>query len=163
MITGMLYLNDFLKILKYGPEEPMNFCEAKATYSNKGGLTSVTVFQEANKTSTILYGYDSFGNIISLTKQDLLGENGGSYNMKINYDNELQTYPVNINDSYSESSSTIYDYLFGVPVELPIKQGIKCVRIDNRGRVMKLLRQMSMVAVIVLAGPYVWNIKEKIL
>ncbi|HLS12506.1 MAG TPA: toxin TcdB middle/N-terminal domain-containing protein, partial [Flavobacteriaceae bacterium] len=111
----------------------------KATYSNKGGLTSVTVFQEANKTSTILYGYDSFGNIISLTKQDLLGENGGSYNMKINYDNELQTYPVNINDSYSESSSTIYDYLFGVPVEITDKTGNKMrTRIDNRGRVIEI-------------------------
>src|SRR5699024_6517276 len=110
-----------------------------AQYNNKGSLTQSVVYLEANKTNEVQYEYDNFGNRTVIDKIDLTSPGFDHYQLRITYDTEIHTYPVSVSDSYNESSSTVYDYLFGVPVEVTDRAGSRLrTRIDNRGRVIEV-------------------------
>ncbi|SDG36968.1 SpvB/TcaC N-terminal domain-containing protein [Epilithonimonas hungarica] len=85
--------------------------ERVASYDPKGNLMSITMTGGGNPMYS--YQYDIYGNISKATLPQ--NANGETFWHQYTYDNDLKTYPVAVEDAFGYSSSTEYDYRFGVP------------------------------------------------
>tara|TARA_R110000850_G_C9994955_1_gene467523 strand:- start:1125 stop:11606 length:10482 start_codon:yes stop_codon:yes gene_type:complete len=113
--------------------------EREAIYNNNGKLHQIIVNLGDNETNTVEFAYDSYGNTTQVKQLDNLGALGGYFTQTIGYDTAVKTYPVSFSDSFNQQSSSVYNYLFGVPVYVTDMNGISMrTRIDNRGRVIEV-------------------------
>ncbi|MDT0294909.1 toxin TcdB middle/N-terminal domain-containing protein [Mesonia ostreae] len=109
-----------------------------ASYNGYGKLNIVTVHLGNGQTNRIQLGYDTYGNTTSVKQLDNLGP-AGAFTQNISYDPVVHTYPTNFSDSFNQTSSAQYNYLFGIPVLTTDMNGKKIrTRIDNRGRIIEV-------------------------
>ncbi|MGO3708257.1 MAG: SpvB/TcaC N-terminal domain-containing protein [Mesonia hippocampi] len=109
-----------------------------ATYNQKGKLELITTHLNSNQTNSIQYTYNTLGNTSKITQLDNTGT-AGPFEYTITYDNLVNTYPTSLNNSYNESTSTLYNYWFGIPVlYTDVTNNSMRTRIDNRGRVLEI-------------------------
>jgi len=112
--------------------------ERTATYTSLGKLYQITTKLNDTEDNRVSFTYDSFGNVTRVN--DLDNTNGSVYyKQNIIYDTTLKTYPVSFDNSFLESSSIQYEYLFGTPILSTDMNGEQMrTRIDNRGRVVEV-------------------------
>lgn len=115
----------------------------EATYTPQAKLHEITTHLDAsdpNSTNTVSFKYDGFGNTIAVEQLDNLSSTGsGHFTLNMEYDNILHTYPVEMSDSYGQTSTRVYNYWFGAPVLMTDINGNSMrTRIDNRGRVIEI-------------------------
>ena len=132
-ITGVANSKGFpkaIKVIRDIDNELMR--ERGATYNNQGRLASVTTKLNDTQSNTVSIDYDSYGNVIKTTQAN-------GFVTTIGYENTLKMYPTQVSNTFNESSSAQYDYLFGVPVYTTDVNGQHMqTRIDNRGRVVEV-------------------------
>lgn len=106
--------------------------QREAEYNNQGKLSKVITKLNSTETNEVVLFYDNYGNI----NQSVL-QNG--FETNVAYDTVLHTYPIQISNSFNETSTTTYDYLFGIPVLATDLNGQQLrTRIDNRGRLVEV-------------------------
>jgi RHS repeat-associated protein len=110
-----------------------------ATYNVNGKMTQIVTKLNQTEDNTVSFEYDNYGNMNKVTEHDNKNSaNSNSYVKNISYDTTVYTYPTGITNSFGETSSTQYNYLFGVPV-FSIDKNAQSMRtrIDDRGRVVE--------------------------
>ncbi|MAN26468.1 SpvB/TcaC N-terminal domain-containing protein [Mesonia sp.] len=114
--------------------------QRKATYSpTNGNLTKVTTKLNEDEQNQVQLNYDNYGNLTQIIQLDNLGLNGTPFSQQISYDSDFHTYPIGLNNSFTESSTTTYDYSFGIPVFTTDMNGQSMrTRLDDRGRVVEV-------------------------
>ena len=109
-------------------------CEINNT---NGNVEIIRQFFTPSDAAIFEYQYDTYGNIVKVTRPENLHGQRMIYNFT--YDNEVATYVIGIRDNYGYSSSATYDYSFGVPLETTDLNGNKMVRAyDAKGRLTHL-------------------------
>ncbi len=102
-----------------------------ATY-HKNKLSTITTKLNDTETSTVNLGYDAYGNLEESTSP-------GGFKTFLEYDEKVHSYPVSVSNSYGETSTSDYDYAFGVPTLVTDTNGQEMrTRIDNRGRLVEV-------------------------
>lgn len=107
-------------------------------YNSTGKLALLRIyFSSSSDFSSTRFYYDTFGNMNHIKFYDNLNTTGSAYYTKdFNYDNKLNTYPVQLLNAFGESSSAEYNYLFGIPTLVTDMNGEKMrTKIDAKGRV----------------------------
>ena len=94
-----------------------------------GKISEVTTVLNTNEDlNTVNLDYDDYGNLTSATLAN-------GFNTTIGYENTVHTFPTSVTNSHGESSSTLYELLFGIPVLITDTNSQEMrTRIDNRGR-----------------------------
>ncbi|MFL9839284.1 toxin TcdB middle/N-terminal domain-containing protein, partial [Flavobacterium sp. ST-75] len=110
-----------------------------AEYSSLGKLSKVTTKLNGTENNRVSFSYDAYGNLTTVNDLDNLDASSSYYAQGITYDTTLRTYPIAFNNSFGESSSMQYEYLFGTPVLSTDMNGEQMrTRIDTRGRVIEV-------------------------
>lgn len=114
--------------------------ERSTTYNNLGKLEEIITKLNPTENNTVKFVYDDYGNLITVKELDNLKAGAStSYEKKIDYDPVVKTYPITFENSFGETSSTVYNYLFGMPVlTVDVNGQSMRTRIDNRGRVVEV-------------------------
>src|SRR5690554_1842629 len=119
-----------------------------ANYNTNGKIEElITQLDEINQ-NTVVMDYDGFGNIKTITHpQNRNLSNTRSFEVQLEYDAKIHTYPVEISNSFDETSTYVYDYFYGIPVlQTDINGNSIRTRIDQRGRPIEI------------AGPYEYSV-----
>ena len=106
--------------------------ERSTQINGNGDITSITM-HNSDKPSVYDMTYDAYGNLASLTKP----ENHKGQRMRYNYtyDDVLHALVTSVKDAYDYTSSTVYDYKWGVPTETTDLNGNKMrYAYDDMGR-----------------------------
>ncbi|WP_159802450.1 SpvB/TcaC N-terminal domain-containing protein, partial [Flavobacterium sp. MK4S-17] len=111
-----------------------------AIYNDTGKLKQITVKLNEEDNNDIMYHYDVYGNMEEINEFNNLDDQGTvHYTKYITYDDKIHTYPVEFTNTFGESSSMQYNYLFGIPTFTTDINGESMrTRIDNRGRVVEV-------------------------
>ncbi|MBP2619252.1 SpvB/TcaC N-terminal domain-containing protein [Chryseobacterium jejuense] len=86
--------------------------ERTAQYDGKGNVTAITMVGPGNPVNN--YEYDSYGNIKKATGP--ANYQGQRFFHEYTYDANVATYPTKVKDAFGYSSTSEYDFRFGVPV-----------------------------------------------
>ena len=132
-----------------------------AHYNNKGKISSlVTLLNINNDENEVEFSYDVYGNLNSVAYLDNLNASGNHFVKNIVYDNLLRMYPIEVNNSFGESSTIVYNYLFGAPVFTTDVNGESMrTRIDNRGRIVEVTGPNEMALEGVNGNSSAWTIR----
>ena len=79
--------------------------------TNTGNVTQIRKFLENGNIAVSDMEYDQYGNITKMIRPE--NQNGERMFLAYEYDDVVQTYPVQTSDAYGYSSSSEYDYRFG--------------------------------------------------
>ena len=124
--------------------------QREATYNSLGKLEKVTtkLGETVNDVNRVDFTYNTYGNLIKVRELDNLNSLGASpYEVNITYDSVLNTFPVSFSNSFGETSATVYNYLFGIPVLTTDMNGESMrTRIDDRGRIVEVTGPNEMAA-----------------
>ncbi len=114
--------------------------QRSASYNTQGSMTQIITKLNETEDNTVTLAYDSYGNLSTITENDNKNSaNTTSYVKNITYDTTINTYPTGISNSFNETSSTTYNYLFGIPVYTTDKNAQSMrTRIDDRGRIVEV-------------------------
>ncbi|WP_121667978.1 SpvB/TcaC N-terminal domain-containing protein [Mesonia aquimarina] len=111
----------------------------QATYNPKGKLASVFTLLEDEEINRTFFTYNNFGLLRKINELDNQNDAGENFEKRINYDSEVATYPIEVNNSFDHHSNTIYNVLFGIPVyTTDTNDQSMRTRIDDRGRVVEI-------------------------
>ncbi|CAF3509768.1 unnamed protein product, partial [Rotaria socialis] len=109
--------------------------ERKATYNTNGDLDKVITTLNATQNTTVRMQYDTYGNLSKVIHENSVDATGNQFYREYTYDDVVNTYPVAVNDAFGYSSSSVYNYLFGIPVyTTDMNLQPMRTRIDDRGR-----------------------------
>ncbi|WP_370031897.1 SpvB/TcaC N-terminal domain-containing protein [Flavobacterium sp. 28YEA47A] len=115
------------------------FRQRTASYNAYGKLEQITTKLNLNENNNVSFEYDTFGNLFKVNELDNKNAQGDHYVKTISYDDVVNTYPTDFGNSFGETSTTNYNYLFGIPVFTTDKNGQSMrTRIDNRGRIVEV-------------------------
>ena len=115
-----------------------------ADYNDKGSVSRLTLFVESENNSVYDYEYDRYGNISRATMPE--NDNGQRMQIAYRYDNRVHSYPIRTTNSFGYSSSTLYDYRWGVPLlTVDIAGNRMEYTYDTRGR-LKTVRSPKEIA-----------------
>ncbi|HRB72393.1 MAG TPA: RHS repeat-associated core domain-containing protein [Flavobacterium sp.] len=127
------------KILVYKRSSGELYRERTAIYNNKGKLSQIITKLNLTEENNVSFGYDNYGNLTTINNLDNLNASGAHYVKNIDYDLVVKTYPVHFTNSFGESSTTEYNYHFGIPIFTTDANGKSMrTRIDDRGRVVEV-------------------------
>jgi len=84
-----------------------------------GDITQIRQFITSNQTAQFDMEYDEYGNLIKITRP--ANYKGERMWYEYVYDQAVHSYVTEITDAYGYSSSAVYDYKWGVPVEVADK------------------------------------------
>ena len=126
-----------VKVSIYNLEGDQLLRQRSSGINNFGKISSVNTYFTIGDHSKHNIRYDHFGNITKIDDQYNTSADGiGRYTKYISYDTELYTYPITVTNSFGESSSMEYEYLFGTPTLSTDSNGQQVrTRIDSKGRV----------------------------
>jgi RHS repeat-associated protein len=100
---------------------------------NTGNVTELRQFLASGAAAKYNMAYDAYGNMVSLTRPQ--NATGQRLTFSYQYDDEVQTYPTKISDSYGYSSSATYDVRFGKKLSCTDLNGQQSLyTIDKKGR-----------------------------
>lgn len=109
--------------------------ERKALYNTNGDLEKVITKLNTSDEATVKMEYDSFGNLSKIIHENSVDISGNQFFREYSYDDVVHTYPVNVTDAFGYTSSSIYNYQFGIPVyTVDMNMQPMRTRIDDRGR-----------------------------
>lgn len=110
--------------------------ERQALYNGNGNLEKVITKLNTADNTTVRMEYDTYGNLSKIIHEDSVNPvDGSKFFREYTYDDVVHTYPVVVNDAFGYSSSSVYNYLFGIPVyTTDINLQPMRTRIDDRGR-----------------------------
>jgi hypothetical protein len=114
--------------------------QREAEYNSLGKLSKVITKLNSTENNNVTFAYDVYGNLTQVKELENLNALGASpYEANITYDSVINTFPTGFSNSFGETSSTVYDYKFGVPV-LTTDMNLQRMRtrIDDRGRVVEV-------------------------
>lgn len=87
----------------------------RAEYNSlTGDLKNIITLDNGVDYATYSFDYDNYGNIIKSTGP--ANDNNQRFFHKYEYDIEVKTYPIKVEDAFGYSSTTKYDFRFGVPL-----------------------------------------------
>jgi RHS repeat-associated protein len=99
-----------------------------------GDITRITKNITGDQTAQIDIEYDQFGNLTKITRP--VNYKGERMWYEYDYDQVVHSYVTGITDAYGYTSSSVYDYKWGMPVEITDMNGQKLkYSIDDYGRV----------------------------
>lgn len=106
----------------------------------KGKFSQILTKLNSTENNIVNFTYDVYGNLATIDEKDKLNTTGSSsYLLTLGYDAVVKTYPVSFLNSFGETSSTVYDYMFGIPVfTTDVNTKSMRTRIDNRGRIIEV-------------------------
>lgn len=76
-----------------------------------GNLTQIVQYLEDESAAVYDFEYDSYGNLTKLTRPE--NSNGERFEIQYEYDDQVNTYPTQVRNSYGYASSATYDLRFG--------------------------------------------------
>ncbi len=104
-----------------------------ANIGQNGEMVDLTIINNGNN-SKYFYNYDTYGNISRTILPP--NSNGQSLQIDYKYDPVVHTYPTQVNNSLGYTSSAIYDYRWGKPIETTDIAGNKIkYTYDKQGRI----------------------------
>lgn len=115
-----------------------------ANYNAQGKLELITVKLTPNpgditNVNRIKFTYDTYGNMLTIEEMDNLHTSGLAFKQTLAYDTTVFTYPITFGNTFGESSSVTYNYMFGIPLLTTDMNGKRMRnRIDNRGRIVEV-------------------------
>lgn len=102
--------------------------------NESGDITRITKNITENQTAQTDLEYDQFGNLTKITRP--LNHKGERMWYEYSFDQVVHSYVTGITDAYGYTSSTLYDYKWGMPVEITDMNGQRLrYSIDDYGRV----------------------------
>lgn len=110
--------------------------ERKAIYlAGTGNLENVITKLNTTQDATVSMQYNTYGNLSKVTHENSVDASGNKFFREYTYDDVVHTYPTVVNDAFGYSSSSTYNYLFGIPVyTTDMNLQPMRTRIDDRGR-----------------------------
>jgi RHS repeat-associated protein len=110
--------------------------ERKAVYNTNGDLEKVITKLNTVDDTTVSMLYDTYGNLSKVTHENSINPvDNSKFFREYTYDDVVHTYPIAVNDAFGYASSSIYNYLFGIPVyTTDMNLQPMRTRIDDRGR-----------------------------
>jgi RHS repeat-associated protein len=110
--------------------------ERKAVYNTNGDLEKVITKLNTADDTTVSMLYDTYGNLSKVTHENSINPlDNSKFFREYTYDDVIHTFPVAVNDAFGYASSSIYNYLFGIPVyTTDMNLQPMRTRIDDRGR-----------------------------
>jgi len=101
-------------------------------YDNNGNLTGITQYLADGNDPVYSFEYDKYGNITKTTDPN-------NYKIQYKYDDYVNTYITEIEDSFGYISNAEYDYNFGAELKLTDINGSSITReYDDFGRLVKV-------------------------
>ncbi|MCX7747822.1 MAG: hypothetical protein N2645_13180 [Clostridia bacterium] len=120
----------------YGGSNLMRHTEADYA-PRTGDLTEFRQYAEEGKPSVTNREYYPSGNLRKTTGP--ANASGERYSLSYQYDQTVNTYVTQINDSFGYTTCTYYNYLYGVPVQtIDINRNLMTHKYDNFGRLVEV-------------------------
>ena len=113
--------------------------QREAEYNSLGKLSLIKTKLNQTESNRVSFAYDSYGNLTTVNQLDNLNSSSNYYVQNISYDAVIKTFPVDFSNTFGESSSMQYNYMFGIPVFTTDMNGQSMrTRIDDRGRIVEV-------------------------
>jgi len=140
---GIFNIPRDLKVLDH--EETVLRHRSCEVYPENGNIKTIRQFYAPSEAAVFDYEYDVYGNITEVIRPANL--HGQRMTYEFAYDDEVHTYVIATTDAYGYSSSTTYDYRFGVPLETTDLNGNKMqYTYDEKGRMSTLIGPYELAA-----------------
>lgn len=135
-IDGEPYFGFATKIQVFDEDGTTLKRERRAQYNANGDLERVFTKLNATEEASVKMEYDPiYGNLSKVTHENSVDSSGSQFFTEYTYDDVLHAFPINVKDAFGYTSSSMYNYLFGIPVyTTDMNMQPMRTRIDDRGR-----------------------------
>ena len=136
-VAGTANAKGFVKKISVYKDNNNKLLRQREAEYYKGKLSKVTTKLNNTENNIVQLSYDDYGNVDQTTSNS-------NFITNITYDSDLHMYPTTITNSFGHTSSSEYNYLFGVPVLVTDTNNQQLrTRIDDRGRIVEVTAPME--------------------